>query len=52
MDKTMPRITEIPTFELVNELKRREGVERHEIGLNASLTVHTDGPAVVLVVID
>lgn len=52
MDKAMPSIKEIPTYELVNELKKREGVERHEIGPNASLTVHTEGPAIVLVVID
>ncbi|MCD8026471.1 MAG: BC1881 family protein [Clostridiales bacterium] len=33
-------------------MKKREGVERHEIGPTATLTVKTDGPAIVLVVID
>ena len=40
------------TKELVDELKQREGVETHEIGPYAHVEVETDGPAIVLVVID
>lgn len=49
---TAPGITHIPTCELVNELKGREGVETHTVGPTASITVQADGPAVVLSVID
>ena len=42
----------IPTYELVKELKKREGVETHMIGPSACVTVKADGPAVVFVVID
>lgn len=45
-------LAEIPTCELVNELKHREGVETHEIGMSAEITVKADGPCVVFVVID
>lgn len=40
------------THALVEELKKRKGVERHEIGPSATATINTDGPAIVLVVID
>lgn len=40
------------TCELVNELKGREGVETHEIGMSAEITVKAEGPCVVFVVID
>lgn len=42
----------VSTYELVEELKKREGVETNTIGPSASMTVKTDGPAIVLVVID
>lgn len=45
-------ISDIPTHELVAELEKREGVEVHKIGPSASVTIQTDGPTVVLVVID
>lgn len=45
-------IPKIPTCELVNELKGREGVETHVIGPAASIKVQTDEPATVLSVID
>ena len=46
------RLAEIPTCELVNELKHREGVETHEIGMSAEITVKAEGPCIVFVVID
>lgn len=46
------RLSKFATCELVNELKHREGVETHEIGMSAKITVEADGPAIVFVVID
>lgn len=40
------------TCDLVEELKRREGVEAYMIGPSASIEVKADGPCVVLVAID
>lgn len=45
-------LKEFPTAQLVEELKKREGVEANEIGPTAKITVDADGPAIVLVVID
>lgn len=45
-------LASIRTCDLVEELKKREGVETHVIGPSAKLAVEADGPAVVLVVID
>lgn len=45
-------LPDVPTCELVKELKKREGVEAHEIGPTASIKVKADGPAIVFVVID
>lgn len=45
-------LAEIPTCELVSELKHREGVETHEIGMSAKITVKAEGPCIVFVVID
>ena len=40
------------TYELVEELKKREGVEAHMAEPYKDLTVTVNGPAVVLVVTD
>ena len=40
------------TAELVEELSKREGVERNDIEPYVDATVKVNGPAVVLVVID
>ncbi len=45
-------IKNLPTCELVTELKKREGVEAHTIGPSASITVKADGPAIIIAVID
>ncbi len=45
-------ITEVPTVALVDELKRREGVETHIADPYADLEVKVNGPATVLVVTD
>ena len=45
-------LNEIPTCELVEELKKRQGVSWHIIGPNAEITVHEEGPIVVLAVFD
>lgn len=42
----------VPTCELVEELKHREGVEVHIAGPCAKLILNVDGPAVVMSVID
>jgi len=42
----------IKTCELVEELKKREGVESNWAGPYKDLDVHVNGPAVVLVIID
>ena len=48
----MSSLSEVPTCELVEELKRREGVESVELSPYAEATVAAEGPAVVLVVTD
>lgn len=42
----------IQTRDLVDELKKRDGVETHSVGPSASIVVTADGPCVVFVVID
>lgn len=46
----MSSLSEVPTCELVEELKRREGVESVSLSPYAEATVPAEGPAVVLVV--
>ncbi len=45
-------ITEVPTVALVDELKRREGVETHIADPYADLEIKVNGPATLLVVTD
>ena len=45
-------IKDFKTCELVEELKKREGVETHIAEPYKDLTVDVNGPAIVLVVID
>lgn len=45
-------ITKATTAALVEELKKREGVETHIAEPYADLEVKVNGPAIVLVVID
>ena len=45
-------LSQLSTKELVDELKKREGVETHMVGPSAVVHVTADGPAIVLVVID
>lgn len=40
------------TYELVNELKERKGVEVHTAEPYKELSVSVNGPAIVLVIID
>lgn len=49
---TLMNLEQVATWELVAELKKREGVETHMIGPSVSIKVKADGPAIVLVVID
>lgn len=46
------QLSEFKTCELVDELRKREGVETHIAGPYQDVTVSVNGPAVVLVVID
>lgn len=48
----MGSLSEVPTCELVDELKRREGVEPVSLSPYTEATVPAEGPAVVLVVTD
>ncbi len=48
----MTDIKDIPTCELVSELRSREGVETTVLSPTAEATVSASGPALVLVVID
>lgn len=48
----MSSLSDIPTCELVEELRRREGVESVDLSPYAEATVPAEGPAVVLVVTD
>ena len=45
-------LKDFKTFELVNELKTREGVETKIAEPYKDLTVTINGPAIVLVIID
>lgn len=45
-------IEDLKTCELVEELKKREGVEAHIAEPYENLTITTNGPAIVLVVTD
>ena len=46
------QLSEFKTCELVDELKKREGVETHIAEPYQDVTVSVNGPAMVLVVID
>ena len=46
------RLSEFKTCDLVDELRKREGVETHIAEPYQDVTVSVNGPAVVLVVID
>ena len=46
------QLPEFKTCELVDELRKREGVETHIAGPYQDVTVSVNGPAIVLVVID
>ena len=50
--ETRKDLSDFSTAEIVEELKKREGVETHMIGPSASIKVEAGGPAIVLVVID
>lgn len=45
-------LSDIPTYELVGELRKREGVNTHIAEPYEDLEVKVNGPAIVLVVID
>lgn len=42
----------LPTKDLVEELRRRDGVEASTLALNVEASVTVSGPAIVLVIID
>ena len=46
------QLSEFKTCDLVDELRKREGVETHIVEPYQDVTVSVTGPAVVLVVID
>lgn len=48
----MQNITDVPTCQLVNELRRREGVEVTVAEPCQNLTFTASGPAVILLVTD
>lgn len=48
----MTEIKDFKTCELVEELKKREGVEARLAEPYEDLTVEVNGPAIVLIVID
>lgn len=48
----MKDIKDFKTYELVEELRKREGVEAHYAEPHEDLSVDVNGPAIVLVVID
>ena len=43
---------DVPTCELIAELSKREGVERHEAYPAEAFLLDMTGPAIVLVVVD
>lgn len=47
-----PELKNFRTCELVEELKKREGVETHMAEPYGNVELEVDGPAIVLVVID
>lgn len=48
----MKELKNIPTAQLVEELKKREGVETKIAEPYEKCSINVDGPAVILVVID
>lgn len=42
----------VKTCDLINELRKREGVETNAIGPSAFVQIKADGPAIVLAVTD
>lgn len=52
MEEEGASITNVPTCDLVAELKRREGVEHVDISPYANATTKAEGPAIVLIVTD
>ena len=49
---SLEQLSEFKTCDLVDELRKREGVETHIAEPYQDVTVSVNGPAVVLVVID
>lgn len=49
---SIPDLSGIPTKFLVEELQSREAVESHVAEPYEELSVHTNGPSIVLVVTD
>lgn len=45
-------LKDVKTYELVEELKKREGVEVKIAELHKDMAVSVNGPAVVLIIID
>ena len=45
-------LKDVKTCELVEELKKREGVEVKIVELHKDMSVSVNGPAVVLVIVD
>lgn len=45
-------LKDVKTYELVEELKKREGVEVKTAEPNKDMSVSVNGPAVVLIIID
>ncbi|WP_242956662.1 BC1881 family protein [Tyzzerella sp. An114] len=45
-------IDEYTTYELIEELYRREGVEKHIAEPYKDVNVEVNGPAIILIVID
>lgn len=45
-------LEQTPTYQLVEELKSREGVETKIVEPHSDMCVSVDGPAIVLIVID
>lgn len=45
-------VKEVTTRDLVEELRKREGVDVRLVGPSETLAVETDGPVIVLIVTD
>jgi len=52
VDKERTELKKYKTCELVEELKKREGVETHVAEPYEDVSVQANGPAIVLVIID